>query len=165
MTLLSSEIVRGIALTPTHGLARSSRCWNWAPLKVPVGEKAPGPKVQRLRRGDDEQEEVLGGEWRSIHQPSVPLTRRTVVSEIFETGIKAIDVLAPWSGAARGACSAAPAFGKNRMITELIHNTVGRHQASASFAASAKGAGRGRISTGPWPKPESGQAPSWSSAR
>ena len=134
VTHLSSEIVRGIALTPTHGLARGSPVLDLGHhLKVPVGKRLLGRMFNVFGAVIDEKEEVLGGEWRSIHQPSVPLTQRTVVSEIFETGIKAIDVLAPLERGGKGGLFGGAGVGKTVLITELIHNTVGRHQGISIF--------------------------------
>jgi F-type H+-transporting ATPase subunit beta len=93
---LSSEMVRGIALTPTQGLARGSVVRDLGhPLKVPVGQRLLGRMFNVFGAVIDEKEEIAGGEWRSIHQPPLPLIRHTTISEIFETGIKAIAVLAP----------------------------------------------------------------------
>jgi F-type H+-transporting ATPase subunit beta len=131
---LNPEIVRGIALTPTHGLARGSPVLDLGHhLKVPVGKRLLGRMFNVLGAVIDEKEAILGGEWRSIHQPSVPLTQRTVASEIFETGIKAIDVLAPLERGGKGGLFGGAGVGKTVLITELIHNTVGQHQGISIF--------------------------------
>jgi F-type H+-transporting ATPase subunit beta len=128
-THLSSELIRGIALTPTHGLSRGSPVLDLGhPLRVPVGQRLLGRMFNVLGAAIDDRDEVTGGDWRSIHQPSVPLTRRTVSSEIFETGIKALDVLAPLERGGKGGLFGGAGVGKTVLITELIHNTVGRHQ-------------------------------------
>jgi F-type H+-transporting ATPase subunit beta len=128
-THLSSELIRGIALTPTHGLSRGSPVLDLGhPLRVPVGQRLLGRMFNVLGAAIDDRAEVTGGDWRSIHQPSVPLTRRTVSSEIFETGIKALDVLAPLERGGKGGLFGGAGVGKTVLITELIHNTVGRHQ-------------------------------------
>jgi F-type H+-transporting ATPase subunit beta len=133
VTHLSSEVARGIALTPTHGLARGSPVLDLGhQLKVPVGKRLLGRMFNVFGAVIDEKEGVVGGEWRSIHQPSVPLTQRTVISEIFETGIKAIDVLAPLERGGKGGLFGGAGVGKTVLITELIHNTVG-HQGISIF--------------------------------
>ena len=92
----NSQVVRGIALTPTRGLALASRVTDSGhPIKVPVGERLLGRVFNVFGETIDNKEEVSGGDWRSIHQRPVPLTRQSTISEIFTTGIKAIDVLAP----------------------------------------------------------------------
>ncbi len=134
MTHLSPETVRGIALTPTHGLARGSPVLDFGhQLKVPVGKRLLGRMFNVFGAAIDEKEEVVGGEWRAIHQPPVPLSERTVVSEIFETGIKALDVLAPLERGGKGGLFGGAGVGKTVLITELIHNTVGRHQGVSIF--------------------------------
>jgi F-type H+/Na+-transporting ATPase subunit beta len=134
VTHLSSEIVRGIALTPTQGLARGSSVLDLGHhLKVPVGKRLLGRMFNVFGAVIDEKEKVLEGEWRSIHQPSVPLTQRTVLSEIFETGIKAIDVLAPLERGGKGGLFGGAGVGKTVLITELIHNTVGQHEGISIF--------------------------------
>ncbi len=81
----------------------------------------------------DQGEKLTGGEWRSIHQPSGLSSGRTTTSEIFETGIKAIDVLAPLERGGKGGLFGGAGVGKTVLITELIHNTVGRHQGISIF--------------------------------
>jgi F-type H+-transporting ATPase subunit beta len=131
---LSSEMVRGIALTPTQGLARGSPVRDRGhPLKVPVGQRLLGRMFNVFGAVIDEKEEITGGEWRSIHQPPLPLIRHTTISEIFETGIKAIDVLAPLERGGKGGLFGGAGVGKTVLITELIHNTVGRHQGVSIF--------------------------------
>jgi len=131
---LSSETVRGMALTPTQGLARGSPVRDLGhPLEVPVGQRLLGRMFNVFGAVIDEKEEISGGEWRSIHQPPLPLIRHTTISEIFETGIKAIDVLAPLERGGKGGLFGGAGVGKTVLITELIHNTVGRHQGISIF--------------------------------
>jgi F-type H+-transporting ATPase subunit beta len=131
---LSSVMVRGIALTPTQGLARGSPVRDLGhPLEVPVGQRLLGRMFNVFGAVIDEKEEISGGEWRSIHQPPLPLIRHTTISEIFETGIKAIDVLAPLERGGKGGLFGGAGVGKTVLITELIHNTVGRHQGVSIF--------------------------------
>ena len=131
---LNAEVVRGIALTPTHGLARGSDLVDLGhPLKVPVGQHLLGRMFNVFGQTIDLGEEVTGGDWRSIHQPPASLTARTTTSEIFETGIKAIDVLAPLERGGKGGLFGGAGVGKTVLITELIHNTVGRHQGISIF--------------------------------
>ncbi len=131
---LSSEVVRGIALTPTQGLARGSPVRDMGHhLKVPVGQRLLGRMFNVFGAVIDEKEEISGGEWRSIHQPPLPLIRHTTISEIFEAGIKAIDVLAPLERGGKGGLFGGAGVGKTVLITELIHNTVGRHQGISIF--------------------------------
>ena len=93
---LDFETVRGIALTRTQGLSRGSLVLDTGdPLKVPVGEKLLGRAVNVFGEPIDGKEKVEAGEYRSVHQTSPPIFQRNTASEIFETGIKAIDILSP----------------------------------------------------------------------
>ena len=131
---MSAEVVRGIALTPTHGLARGSVLTDMGhPLKVPVGKHLLGRVFNVFGQTIDQGETVTGGEWRSIHQAPASLMARSTASDIFETGIKAIDVLAPLERGGKGGLFGGAGVGKTVLITELIHNTVGAHQGISIF--------------------------------
>jgi F-type H+-transporting ATPase subunit beta len=131
---LSADVARGIALTPTQGLARGSRVLDTgAPLKVPVGKRLKGRMLNVFGEAIDDREPIEGGEWRSIHQLPVALARQSTRSEIFETGIKAIDVLAPLERGGRAGLFGGAGVGKTVLITEMIHNVVGRHEGVSLF--------------------------------
>jgi len=99
---LDSETVRGIALNPTSGLARGSPVTDTGqPLMVPVGENLLGRFFNVFGSPTDQKESPKAKELRSIHQRPPPISHRTTTSEIFETGIKAIDVLFPLEGGER----------------------------------------------------------------
>ena len=126
--------MRGIALTPTRGLARGSPVLDTGhQLKVPVGKGCSGRVFNVFGETIDRKEAVTGGEWRSIHQPSVPLIRAHHISEIFETGIKAIDVLAPLERGGKSGLFGGAGVGKTVLITELIHNIIGHHSGVSVF--------------------------------
>lgn len=131
---LSSDLVRGIALTPTQGLSRGSQVINTQqPFKVPVGERLLGRMFNVFGEVIDRKEPVEGGEWRSIHQTPTHLTRQATRSEVFETGIKAIDVLAPLERGGRAGLFGGAGVGKTVLITEMIHNMVGHHEGVSLF--------------------------------
>ncbi len=131
---LNSQVVRGIALTPTQGLARDSAVLDRGrPLRVPVGRRLLGRVFNVFGEAIDGGEALSGGEWRSIHQPPVPLAQRTTLSEIFETGIKAIDVIAPLERGGKSGLFGGAGVGKTVLITEMIHNMVGRHGGVSIF--------------------------------
>src|SRR5215831_13659216 len=93
---LDAHTVRGIALSPTRDLSRGSEVTDTQqPLKVPVGERVLGRVFDVFGRTIDGGAPMEGGDWRSIHAPPAPLMRRAASAEVFVTGIKAIDVLAP----------------------------------------------------------------------
>jgi F-type H+-transporting ATPase subunit beta len=88
--------VRGIALTPTQGLARGMEVKDTGgPLKVPVGKGILSRMFDVFGNVIDRQPALPEMEWRSVHRSPPPLAQRSTKSEIFETGIKVIDVLVP----------------------------------------------------------------------
>ncbi|MBX3059998.1 MAG: F0F1 ATP synthase subunit beta [Anaerolineae bacterium] len=131
---LDGQRVRGVALTPTQGLARGTPIIDEArPLQVPVGQRVLGRIFNVFGETLDNQEPITGGEWRAIHQPAIPLHQRSVQSEIFATGIKAIDVLAPLERGGRAGLFGGAGVGKTVLITELIHNVVGQYEGVSLF--------------------------------
>ncbi|AGL03415.1 F0F1 ATP synthase subunit beta [Desulfoscipio gibsoniae] len=131
---INEEIARGIALTTTQGLARGARVIDTGqPLKAPVGKRLLGRMFNVFGSPIDGKRELSGGEWRSIHQPPVPLSRRVTRSEIFVTGIKAIDVLAPLERGGKAGLFGGAGVGKTVLITEMIHNTAGVHEGVSFF--------------------------------
>ena len=134
VTHLNSDTVRGIALTSTQGLARGDSIVDTGhSLAVPVGERVLGRLFNVFGEAIDRQPPVAGGEWRSIHAPAVPLTRRATTSEIFATGIKAIDVLAPLERGGKSGLFGGAGVGKTVLIMELIHNVIGHHSGVSVF--------------------------------
>jgi len=132
-THLSENLVRGIALTPTQGLARGSVVLDTGnPLQVPVGKNLLGRVINVFGKPIDMKGD-LQGELRSIHQKTVPLTEQSTVSEIFETGIKAIDVLAPLERGGKAGLFGGAGVGKTVLITEMINNTVKKHHGVSIF--------------------------------
>ena len=134
VTYLSSELVRGLALTPTQGLARGTpvTC-TCHPLQVPVGERLLGRMFNVFGETVDGHEQLRGGNWRSIHAPPVPLNERATTTEIFQTGIKAIDVLVPLERGGKAGLFGGAGVGKTVLITELIHNMVSRYEGVSIF--------------------------------
>ncbi|MGA9097431.1 MAG: F0F1 ATP synthase subunit beta [Methanotrichaceae archaeon] len=131
---LSPEIVRGIALTPVQGLARGTTIIDTGqPLKVPVGEKLLGRVFDVFGMPIDHKGEVEAKDLRSIHQETVPLSQQTTTSEIFETGIKAIDVLSPLERGGKAGLFGGAGVGKTVLIMELIHNMAGRYEGISIF--------------------------------
>ena len=131
---LNPETIRGIALTGTQGVARGDRVRDTGrSLSVPVGERVLGRMFDVFGDTIDRKEPVTGGEWRSIHALPVPLTRRATTAEIFTTGIKAIDVLAPLERGGKSGLFGGAGVGKTVLIMELIHNVIGHHSGVSVF--------------------------------
>jgi len=131
---LNASTIRAVALTPTRGLARGSPVVDTRQtLKVPIGERVLGRVFDVLGQTIDRKEPIEGGEWRSIHAAPVPLMRRATTSEVFVTGIKAIDVLAPLERGGKSGLFGGAGVGKTVLITELIHNVIGHHSGVSVF--------------------------------
>jgi F-type H+-transporting ATPase subunit beta len=131
---LNDETARGIALTSTRGLARGASVVDTGQsLRVPVGERVLGRVFNVFGATIDRKEGVSGGEWCSIHRQPVALTRQATTSEVFEIGIKAIDVLAPLERGGKAGLFGGAGVGKTVLIMELIHNVMGRHGGLSLF--------------------------------
>ena len=122
---VDSTTVRGIALTATRGLCRGAIIRDTGgPLTVPVGKRVLGRVFNVFGQTIDGKEPISGGEWRSIHAESVPLSSQTPASEILETGIKIIDVLCPLERGGKAGLFGGAGVGKTVLIMEIINNAV-----------------------------------------
>ena len=129
-----SRHIRGIALTPTQGLARGTAVEDTgAPLKVPVGEKILSRMFDVFGNPIDGGEPPSGVKWRPVHHPPPPLARRSTESEIFETGIKVIDVLVPLERGGKAGLFGGAGVGKTVLLTEMIHNMIRHHEGVSLF--------------------------------
>lgn len=131
---LDRQTVRGIALTPTQGLARDMNVQNTGrQIQVPVGKETLGRMFNVFGETIDHRDFTAETTKRSIHQPAPSLDRRSVKSEVFETGIKAIDVLMPLERGGKAGLFGGAGVGKTILLTEMIHNMVGFHQGVSMF--------------------------------
>jgi F-type H+-transporting ATPase subunit beta len=131
---LSARKVRGIAMTPTQGLARGMPVQDTGgPLKAPVGKSIRSRMFDVFGRTIDRGPELKAVEWRSVHRAPPPLAERATKSEIFETGIKVIDVLMPLERGGKAGLFGGAGVGKTVLLTEMIHNMVGHHDGVSIF--------------------------------
>jgi F-type H+-transporting ATPase subunit beta len=131
---LDAQRVRGIAMTPPQGLSRGSSVEDTGgPLKVPVGKTIRSRMFDVFGRTIDRGAELSEVQLRSIHRAPPSLAERATQSEIFETGIKAIDVLMPLERGGKAGLFGGAGVGKTVLLTEMIHNMVGRHQGVSLF--------------------------------
>lgn len=131
---LDARRVRGIALTPTQGLARGMTVEDTGgPLTVPVGKAIRSRMFDMFGHTIDRAGDLDGVEWRSVHRLPPPLAERSTRSEIFETGIKAIDVLMPLERGGKAGLFGGAGVGKTVLLTEMIHNMVGHHDGVSIF--------------------------------
>ncbi|MBL0024265.1 MAG: F0F1 ATP synthase subunit beta [Saprospiraceae bacterium] len=135
LTQLEEHRVRGIALTPTQGLARGMVVeTDGKQLTVPVGKNIMGRMFDVFGNTIDHEQPLSSEvERRNIHQSPPPLAKRSTKSEIFVTGIKAIDVLIPLERGGKAGLLGGAGVGKTVLLTEMIHNMVGHNKGVSMF--------------------------------
>lgn len=134
LSQLDKHNVRGIALTPTEGLARGMTVYNTGgTLKTPVGQNILSRMFDVFGNPTDRQEPPADVQWRSLHQDPPALIHRTTESEVFETGIKIIDVLMPLERGGKTGLFGGAGVGKTVLLTEMIHNMVHQHAGVSVF--------------------------------
>jgi F-type H+-transporting ATPase subunit beta len=126
--------VRGIALTPTQGLARGMPVEDTGgPLTVPVGKATLSRMFDVFGHTIDRGAKLSGVRWRSVHRDPPPLAQRSTKSEVFETGIKVIDVLVPLERGGKAGLFGGAGVGKTVLLTEMIHNMIGHQKGISIF--------------------------------
>jgi F-type H+-transporting ATPase subunit beta len=134
MTQLDTEHVRGIALTATSGLARGMPVIDTGvALQVPVGANIMSRMFDVFGDPIDRLPAPTGVALRSIHRAPPSLAERVTRSEVFETGIKAIDVLVPLERGGKAGLFGGAGVGKTVLLTEMIHNVVGTQKGMSIF--------------------------------
>lgn len=131
---LDGEVVRCVALTPTSGLARGTPVLDQGrPLQVPVGPGLLGRMFNVFGHPIDRLPPPQNVRWRSVHPIAIPLTQQSTRSQILETGIKVIDLLAPIERGGKCGLFGGAGVGKTVLITEMIHNMASQHQGVSLF--------------------------------
>jgi F-type H+-transporting ATPase subunit beta len=131
---VDAQTIRGLALTPTQGLARNDEIVDTGkPFTVPVGKELLGRVMNVFGEAIDGRPTPEGDRRDPILRSPVPLTERTTRAEVFETGIKAIDVLAPLERGGKAGLFGGAGVGKTVLIMEMIHNMVGQHEGVSMF--------------------------------
>ncbi len=134
LSQLDAHRVRGIALTPTQGLARGTLVTDsGGPLKAPVGKAILSRMFDVFGNTIDRQPAPTAVAWRSVHNAPPPLARRSTKSEVFETGIKVIDVLSPLERGGKAGLFGGAGVGKTVLLTEMIHNMIGHQEGVSIF--------------------------------
>ncbi|QOR01373.1 MULTISPECIES: F0F1 ATP synthase subunit beta [unclassified Campylobacter] len=132
---LGDNKVRTIAMDMTDGLVRGlSAVATGNPISVPVGEKVLGRIFNVTGDLIDEGEEVNFDKHWSIHRDPPPFEEQSTKSEIFETGIKVVDLLAPYAKGGKVGLFGGAGVGKTVIIMELIHNVAFKHSGYSVFA-------------------------------
>jgi F-type H+/Na+-transporting ATPase subunit beta len=131
---LDKHRVRGIALTPTQGLARGMLVQDTGgPLQTPVGKGVLSRMFDVFGKTIDRQAAPTDIQWRSVHNVPPALARRSTKTEVFETGIKVIDLLMPLERGGKAGLFGGAGVGKTVLLTEMIHNMVGQHAGVSIF--------------------------------
>ena len=131
---LGDNIVRAVALGPTDGLARGAQVFDTgAALKVPVGEACLGRLMDVLGQPKDHRGPIKAKEYASIHTAPPSLEEQKTTPEIFETGIKVIDLIAPYMKGGKVGLFGGAGVGKTVIIMELINNVARQHHGSSVF--------------------------------
>lgn len=129
-----AQHVRGIALTPTQGVARGMKVTaSGGPLKAPVGPGILSRMFDVFGNPIDRGPALSDVKWRTVHRAPPRLSQRSTHSEIFETGIKAIDVLVPLERGGKAGLLGGAGVGKTVLLTEMIHNMIGHQEGVSIF--------------------------------
>ena len=128
--------VRTIAMDMTEGLTRGQECIaTGGPIKVPVGEAVLGRIFNVIGDPVDEGAPVAEDTPRwSIHREAPAFEEQSTKTEMFETGIKVVDLLAPYSKGGKVGLFGGAGVGKTVIIMELIHNVAFKHSGYSVFA-------------------------------
>ncbi len=132
---LGDDRVRAVAMDTTDGLARGVEVLDTGgPISVPVGEATLGRIFNLLGETIDEGPPLPEGlERRGIHQDAPSVEELTPTTEMFETGIKVIDLLAPYAKGGKVGLFGGAGVGKTVLIQELIHNLAKEHGGLSAF--------------------------------
>jgi F-type H+-transporting ATPase subunit beta len=130
---LGDDRVRAVAMDTTDGLARGLEIEDTGqPIAVPVGEKTLGRIFNVLGDVIDQKDAVEAERW-PIHRPAPTVEDLTPTTEMFETGIKVIDLLAPYAKGGKVGLFGGAGVGKTVLIQELIHNLASEHGGLSAF--------------------------------
>lgn len=126
---------RAIAMQDTQGLTRGMTVEDTGgAIAVPVGEQSLGRLFNVLGEALDGKGELAGGATRGIHQEAPAFVDQSTKTEVFETGIKSVDLLAPFIKGGKVGLFGGAGVGKTVLIQELIHNVASEHGGYSVFA-------------------------------
>jgi len=133
--VLKPGLVRAMAMGNVYGLKRGMIvCNTGKPIEVPVGEKTLGRIFNVLGEPIDEKPALTGVEKNPIHRQAPSLASQAVEQKVFETGIKVIDLIAPFIKGGKVAVFGGAGTGKTVLIQEMIHNVAKEHGGVSVFA-------------------------------
>src|SRR3989339_1867184 len=133
--IMEDTVVRTVAMGNVFGLSRGMKAKNTGkPISVPVGEKTLGRIYNVLGEPVDEAGPTKTTEVSPIHAEAPKLVDQSVNQELFETGIKVIDLIAPFIKGGKVAIFGGAGVGKTVLIQEMIHNVAKKHHGVSVFA-------------------------------
>ncbi len=132
---LGGNRVRAIAMASTDGVVRNMEIIDsGAPIKVPVGEEVLGRVFNLLGDPVDKLPPADVKEYRPIHADAVAFEDLEASTQVFETGIKVVDLLTPYSKGGKTGLFGGAGLGKTVLIQELINNVATKHGGYSCFA-------------------------------
>ncbi|MDN3513447.1 MAG: F0F1 ATP synthase subunit beta [Candidatus Brocadia sp.] len=132
---LGNDTARCIAMSSTDGLVRGMEAIDTgAPIAVPVGKEVLGRVFNLLGEPIDKLGAVKAGNRLSIHRPSPSFEERETVTTVLETGLKVIDLLAPFARGGKIGMFGGAGVGKTVLIMELIRSIATEHGGYSAFA-------------------------------
>ncbi|EYE89829.1 F0F1 ATP synthase subunit beta [Fervidicella metallireducens AeB] len=134
MQHVGGDIVRTVSMDSTDGLVRGMEAVDTgAPISVPVGEVTLGRLFNVLGKAIDNEGEVNAKEYYPIHREAPSFEEQSVQPEMFETGIKVIDLIAPYQKGGKIGLFGGAGVGKTVLIQELINNIAKEHGGLSVF--------------------------------
>jgi F-type H+-transporting ATPase subunit beta len=132
---LDDTTCRAVAMGSTDGLARGAKIADTGKaISVPVGETSLGRMFNVIGDVIDGKEPVKSKEFYPIHRPAPSFAEQSTKTEVFETGIKVIDLIAPFTKGGKVGLFGGAGVGKTVLITELIRNIASEHGGFSVFA-------------------------------
>src|ERR1700740_1060935 len=127
--------VRAVAMGPTEGMVRGMKAYDTGkPITVPVGRPTLGRVMNVLGKPVDKLGEVKSDKHYPIHRPAPKLEDQSTTLEMFETGIKVVDLIEPYLKGGKIGLFGGAGVGKTVLIQELIHNVAMKHGGVSVFA-------------------------------
>ena len=132
---LGEDRIRAVAMDSTDGLVRGMKAFDTgAPIMVPVGPEVLGRLINITGAGIDGLAPIASKRQYPIHKPAPSFDQLTTKKEMFETGIKVIDLLEPYTKGGKTGLFGGAGVGKTVLIQELIHNIAKHHGGYSVFA-------------------------------
>ncbi len=132
---LGGNRVRAVAMAPTDGLVRGGAVRNTGvPIMVPVGDQTLGHIFNTWGESLDDPDAEFSGEWWPIHRPAPPFEEMQPTKEVFETGIKVLDLVSPYLLGGKIGLFGGAGVGKTVLIQEMIRRVAQEHDGVSVFA-------------------------------